>query len=78
MTRKQRPIVEVEWQDATHHDGWGVKLTGTGLNRCRTTGYLLKKDRVRVVVCQSEDEDGNQADLMVIPRSSVFRIRRKR
>jgi len=78
-------IVEVEWEDSTSFNGWKTpdvvaRFVGAGSMKCRTTGYLLHKDRNRVAICQSigRDEDNefstSIAECLIIPRKCVKSI----
>ncbi len=71
-------IVKVEWEDSSSDGGWckgEVAKERRGISKCETVGYLLKKDRVEVTVCQNRSLDtGNIADTMSIPRKCVKKI----
>lgn len=77
---RRRPLVEVEWEDAHHDDGWaGNRPLRTRGGPCRTAGYMLKRDRRVIVIAHSLGEDpDDHADTLTIPRGCVSRIRRLR
>lgn len=72
-------IVEVEWLDSRAFAGWAhpeEHLERSRPSRCRSVGYLLLKDRERIVLAQScSDDSGNVADPLAIPRGMVKAIR---
>lgn len=70
-------IVEVEWIDSASTNGWqghDVFEEEAGLIECRSTGYLISKDRVSVKIEQSQSNHGSGAELLAIPRSCVTAI----
>ena len=68
--------VEVDWIDSATRKGWGSAADhrGSGPMRCRTTGYLLKRDKHSVVLVQNTDADGHVGDSMTIPASCVKKV----
>ena len=44
--------------------------------RCSSIGYLLHRDKERVVLAQSLDGLGKQNDSIVIPASCIKKLRR--
>lgn len=75
--------VEVTWRDSINQGGWdsaaAVRKHGITPTTCVTTGYLLEKDRERVVLAQSLSEQTNEVgNLVAIPRFAVMSIRRLR
>jgi hypothetical protein len=86
MSQKQqirfplRTKVEVDWVDSTSRGRWATKTSylDCRLLRCRTAGYLLVKNREKIIVVQSLCDNGDMTDSMAIPRSCVTKIRRLR
>ena len=75
-------IVEVEWTDAASTNGWQLKVDvdreqadDRGLIECRSTGYLLSKDRRAVRLVQSQSAHGSVAEIQAIPLSCVRSIK---
>ena len=83
------PIVEVEWIDASHYADHTVGLAGaqemSGAST-KTVGYLLKRDREKVVVAMTHFYDielpkenitteGGFRIIWTIPRGCVKSIR---
>ena len=73
-------IVEVEWIDSAHHQGWTARsewiesLKEKKYSVCRTAGYLLQKTRDSVVIVQSQSDVDHMDAAMVIPRVAVTKI----
>ncbi len=77
MSIERFPIVEIDWLDACRSGGWSSldyykKRT---LAKCRTTGYLINKDRKHVTVMQSLGSDVDGTDGITIPRSNIQKMR---
>ncbi len=69
--------VEVEWEDAASSGGWATKESYMlSPVICKTTGYLLQKNKKYLVVVQSEDQNGKVNDAITIPMKCVKKIRR--
>ena len=71
-------IVEVEWIDSCGQSGWHPVKTHEENRpaKCKTSGYLVGRSKAHITVCLSEDTDNkNLNDSMVIPMSSVKKIR---
>lgn len=70
-------IVEVLWDDAYGRGGWDDLPTylSMGVAHCRTTGYLLKRDKTSVMIGLSQCEDGNINSAIVIPIEWVRKIK---
>ena len=68
--QKKYKIVRVTWIDATHYQGWRTTEAMNELDHStnKTVGYLVSRDKKNVRVALSHSEDGDMADLMVIPR----------
>ena len=73
---KPMPLVEVDWLDSVTTGGWGRPraFRKKGALRCRTAGYLFSEDEARLVVVQSQAENGDLADSMTIPRAAVLGV----
>ena len=72
-------IVEVEWVDSTSNDAWmslGRHSKDTMI-KCRSIGYLNRKDKKSVQILQSKGEGNNSAmGSLMIPKGCVIRIRK--
>jgi hypothetical protein len=70
------PLVEVEWSDAHSVSGWDTpaRYRSAGPAVCRSVGYLLLRDRDRLVLMTT----GDVADGLAIPACAVRRVRRLR
>jgi len=78
MVKKKNRLVEVEWEDSCAYRGWQItEQTEISMpSQCRSIGYLMVKDDDRIVIAQSLDDDGmSVADVIVIPKSAVKRLR---
>lgn len=79
---KPRPVL-VEWFDAKVHDGWHEidEHTAEGPMLVSSVGYLLFRDKAKVVVALSVDDQNTHgrktgaADSIAIPASCVKRVR---
>jgi len=71
-------IIEVEWIDSAVKGRWQAKAEYEKCqpSLCRTAGYLLVKDEKRIVILQSNSNDGDVCDSMTIPLVCVKHIRR--
>ncbi len=76
-------IVEVEWVDAASTNGWQrgddidrEQAVDGGLVECRSTGYLLSKDKRAVRLAQSQTTHGSVSEIQAIPRSCVRSIKK--
>ena len=86
MPGRVLPVVEVTWVDAASGGGWAspdqyVRDHGT-LIEIRSVGLLLSRDRRRLVLVQSCDNQPGErrrvADSLTIPAAGVRRVRRLR
>lgn len=78
---KSYPLVEVTWVDSCTSGRWKPieeYTRDSKLVECRSVGYLLQKTNRIVQIIQSLDEYGKGSDEVIIPRSTVKRIRRLR
>ncbi len=71
------PLVEVIWHDAAGETGWESLHSAqqADIIVCTTLGYLIKKDRRRVVIASSIREDITRVEhTTTIPRTWVVKI----
>ena len=71
------PLVEVVWHDAAGETGWESLYDAqqADIVECTTLGYLIKKDRRRVVIASSLRGDGARVEhTTTIPRTWVVEI----
>ena len=71
------PLVEVTWHDAAGETGWETLYDAqqADIIVCVTLGYLIKKDRRRVVIASSIRDDGARVEhTTTIPRTWVVKI----
>lgn len=77
---KPRHLYRVEWEDSASLGGW--RTEEKILKDARTTvnivsvGYLVRKGKQEIVLCQSYDEQGKINDTISIPVGCVRNIRR--
>lgn len=72
---KQWPLVEVHWVDSAFTAGW--RRAPAQLSNCRTTGYLVHKNKRFINIAMNSDApDETYGEVMAIPRSCVKKIRR--
>lgn len=75
-------LIEVDWVDSAFHHGWSradTKRQEMGISKCRTVGYFISADKVRVSLASSTADKGESyADGISIPRVAVKTIRRLR
>lgn len=79
--RRKLPLVEVVWLDAVTVAG-PVEIadvaTGVVLAERHTTGYLIAQTKDAITVAQTFDpDDGEVADVTIIPAPWVIRRRRR-
>ena len=69
-------IVEVEWEDSCAEMGWHTPrdIKGYDVSHCRSVGYLLGKDRKKVVILQSASDSPSFCEALTIPRGNVKKI----
>lgn len=74
---KSIPAVEVEWLDSASREGWTSATTGEVIIdpiKCYTVGYLIHKDRSKVVLIQSLSDSNFVDQILVIPRGMIVSI----
>ena len=75
--KKPGALVEVHWTDSYTMHGWrGDEQPDGEPLECRSVGYLVKRSKKVVVVCQNVSEQGSTGDWMTIPASCIRRVRR--
>ena len=73
-----RPV-KVKWTDSIHGAGWNDHRAASTSRptKITTVGYLLERDKDRVVVAQSVSDDTEElGNLLTIPRAAVRSIKR--
>lgn len=69
-------IVEVTWKDSTTYDAWQHESGMISkVATCKTVGYLYSKTKNKVVLVASKSI-GTVAQMMVIPRKCIKKIRK--
>ena len=71
------PLVEVVWHDAAGETGWEdlYEAQQADVVVCTTTGYMIKKDRRKVIIASSLSGDSTRVDhTTTIPRTWVVKI----
>lgn len=67
--------VEIEWVDAISYSNmWVARDSKESLALCRSVGYLVKKNKEKVVIAQSSASDGDVMNKFVIPRGCIKKI----
>jgi hypothetical protein len=71
------PIVEVEWVDSSGYSGWqdAEDAQKNIQTECRSSGYLLRKDKKSVSLVQNVSDIGHVDMVMAIPRVAIKSIR---
>jgi|TARA_Y100000310_G_C20694565_1_gene824636 hypothetical protein len=76
---KKYHIYEIEWDDSGGYSGWrdidACKAKETPA-KCRTAGYLLKKDKKIVLMALSLADNDDAGDRVCIPRACITSIRK--
>jgi hypothetical protein len=74
---KPMPVVEVEWDDSCSGGGWSTadQYAKRDVLPACSVGYLLSRDRTRIIIVQSQAENGDVNDCITIPRGMVKQIR---
>lgn len=77
MSKIRMPqLVLIKWDDAAHEFGW---MDGNDIDKsepdlaCYTVGWLLRKTKLHVKVCQTYSSD-NYAQTIVIPAAMIRSI----
>ena len=77
---KKVRFVRVDWIDSVTNGGWSAAnsvSTGAEPTHIVSGGFLLEKNKRRVVIAQSLSESTQEVcNLLTIPRGNVVRIRR--
>ena len=74
-------LVEVEWLDSTHFDGWHdkdtfpdtLKESATKMS-CYSVGWCYLADADRLVIVQSVSASGQPAHALEIPRACIVKM----
>ena len=75
--KKPGHLVEIHWIDSCSTQGWlGDDQPDGKPLECRSVGYLVKRSKTGVVVCQNVSEQGATGQWMTIPASCIRRVRR--
>lgn len=77
MSYELNQLVEVDWIDSATLKGWRRNEQFRELQplNCRSAGYLAHYDSRRLVLLQSQSEEGEHAEAVVIPRVNVKEVR---
>jgi len=67
-------IVLVKWEDSASASGW-TDEDDLAPAECETVGYLLKKNKDRVVVVQSTSDIAHYDNRFAIPRGCIKSIK---
>ena len=67
-------VILIEWLDSTSSSGWDSAFD-LELSNCKTVGFLVKKDKEKVVVIQSNSDNVHSDGRFAIPRSCIKSIR---
>ena len=73
---KNKKIVCVEWEDACRHNGYYEPAQDADYStiHCRTVGFLVKRTRKEVKICEDYFEDGRMRDVHSIPKGMVHKV----
>ena len=64
-------LVEVVWQDITAYSDW-TPLPEVKLPTFKTIGYLVEKNKERVILAHTKDEKGDWFGFDLFPRGCVL------
>ena len=68
-------LVVVDWVDAAFEPGWKHSREARPTwSTCKTTGYLVVKNKQKIAIAMNVNDDGGYGETMVIPRSTVRKI----
>ena len=69
-------VIEINWEDACSVGNAWCDRDNAEPYKCKTVGYLIKKDHKKIVVAQSHCLENNDVmNKMVIPRGCVLDIK---
>ncbi len=74
---KKTKLAQVDWIDACSSGRWeeDKESEKRSLGRIRTVGYILHRDKQRIILAQSKDSAESNSDRILIPTSCVKRLR---
>ena len=80
-SRKKPKLVLVCWLDIVHgyYDGWckaKKKSRKLKVSKVKSVGWLMKKNKTSLTLCQNLASDGDGFSLVTIPRGCVKKIRK--
>ena len=71
---KRPPIVRVTWVDSGYQAGWASSPASTELMTIHSAGYLLKKNKKRLVITHSLHEGDRAMSPASIPACAVVKL----
>ena len=70
-------LVQVEWADTTTHSAWACSkdvVKSTGVTHCSSVGWLIHKDKERILLTSMVGGYGDTSCHQSIPRGCVKEI----
>ena len=69
-------IIEVSWLDACSFGNmWVSPDDEVTCSHCKSVGYLLKKDKDKIIIAQSDSNNGEVMNRFVIPKGCITGIK---
>lgn len=66
-------IIYVKWYDTWTSSGWSHPgQIDERMLTCESIGFLYKKDKNQIIICQSSFENGTIGEITGIPRKSII------
>jgi hypothetical protein len=77
---KRFSVVMVWWRDAAVTPGWhdSDKLETVGTNETLSCGFLVHRDRRRLLLALNLDKAGDSGHCLAIPRSQIIKVEQLR
>lgn len=69
-------LVQVKWVDSALNIGWKSRYSKeTSISKCKTVGYLVKKNKKQLVIAMSVNDSGGYSEAMAIPIECVKSVK---
>lgn len=78
MTQKitAYPVVVVDWVDSGANNRWRDELCEPEIIESRSVGFLIRKNKSELVLCNSTNELGHYAGTIAIPVACIRHVER--
>ena len=72
-----KPIVLIEFFDATHDPGWAKETDDfRGCGTCSVVGFKMQEDKKCIVLAMMRSDGGRCSERIIIPKGAVIRTYR--